>query len=333
MIIKNITRTAKSGRGGIRATLNYVFRYVLDKEKTGQTPDLAKHCIIAHNIRNRTDIKEVVKEFEAVGKRRVYTREDQTVLHHTIISFHPEDSKLVTDAMLRDIAKKYIQLRGHNTVVIGARHGDRSHAHIHLVMSGTRLNGRSSRISNKDFQQIKIAMDEYQKALYPELIHSLPPQTRILGENRIKNELYPNRSIRKERLAAIIYESYSQAQSTAAFLCHIEKKQISPYYRNGILTGIIENGIKYRLATLGYDRKTLDQLEHRKVFEQEMNKIQAIRANAKQRFLNRDFERDIPLSKNGNVVNGKEGFGDQSPTGVSPNLALSPEGDATLLIK
>jgi hypothetical protein len=171
MILKNLTRK----KTGTRQLVRYIFRYLLQEEKTGGAMNLpiSRPFIIKHNIRSST-VEGFIKEFEQNLRQRKHKRSDQTIIHHTILSWSQQDTRHITDTMLRRIARKFIQLRGENNLYVGTKHIDRSHIHLHIAVSGNQLNGKSSRLSQKQFAALKKRMDTFQKEQYPQLIHSLP---------------------------------------------------------------------------------------------------------------------------------------------------------------
>jgi len=170
MILKNLTRT-KAGTGQL---VRYIFRYLLKGEKTGAVKQ--QNCqpfIIRHNIRSKT-VEGFVKEFENNLKRRKYKRKDQTIIHHTILSWSHRDAEQITDPKLRAIARRFIELRGENNLYVGTKHTDRSHIHLHIAVSGNQVNGTSSRMSRKEFETLKKQLTAFQQEHFPELVHSIP---------------------------------------------------------------------------------------------------------------------------------------------------------------
>lgn len=171
MILKNLTRK----KTGTRQLVRYIFRYLLQEEKTGSAKKspTSRPFIIKHNIRSST-VEGFTKEFEQNLRQRKHKRSDQTIIHHAILSWSQQDTRHITDTMLRRIARKFIQLRGENNLYVGTKHIDRSHIHLHIAVSGNQLNGKSSRLSQKQFATLKKNMDAFQREQYPQLIHSLP---------------------------------------------------------------------------------------------------------------------------------------------------------------
>ena len=94
------------------------------------------------------DIREMVQDFK-----------DQTLLNpriknavgHISLSFSPKDSVRMTDSLMRDIAKEYMQRMGiTDTQYLLVRHLDQPHPHCHLVYNRIGNNGQT--ISDKNIK-------------------------------------------------------------------------------------------------------------------------------------------------------------------------------------
>src|SRR5436190_751994 len=125
MIIKSLTR-----KSGTRQLLNYLF-----KKEDKLFTDKQKPIIIRKNVRSRT-LDKWVKEFDTNESYRLRKRKDNVKVYHTILSFSNKDKELINEKMIKNIAKQYMKLRDDKNLFIGTAHFDKSHVHIHLVMSG-----------------------------------------------------------------------------------------------------------------------------------------------------------------------------------------------------
>ena len=93
MIIKALTRRST----GPSQLVKYIFRYIHAEEKQAQNQRSQNEnapFIIRHNIRSRT-IDGYIQEFKQNELNRIHKRTDQTVLNHFILSFSPNDSRVV----------------------------------------------------------------------------------------------------------------------------------------------------------------------------------------------------------------------------------------------
>lgn len=157
MIIKS--KSIKN-RGGIRRTLEYVFKE--DKNHT---------LLLTRFLAGAKDIDSMVKRFENNEHKRLRRRKDSVILFHDFISFHHSDShKLNDDAMLKQIAKKYALMREQSLTLV-VLHREKDHIHIHIVASGCRLDGRSARVSRVVFASVKKDLERFQEREL-RLVHS-----------------------------------------------------------------------------------------------------------------------------------------------------------------
>jgi hypothetical protein len=245
-------------------------------------PEIAKQgkpLIITHNLRNRS-LDGFIKEFERNEASRIHQRSDQTAVYHTILSWSNSDAEKITDAMLREMGKEYIRLRGDNNLFCAVKHAEVTHTHLHFLVSGTSLNGMSSRISKEKFAEIKKGMDAFQKERYPELFNSLPQH----GKKEIDKEAGKNikrieRTTVRESLLSCLAETYRLSTSTEHFLTQLKEQQIVPYERSGKPTGVTYEGYKFRFSRLEFDLEKLQKLDVQNAkAEKELQELQAIRA-------------------------------------------------------
>ena len=265
---------AKYPSGDIKA---YVKNYLMPKETIkdaipGQDgKNKIEPFIIKHNMRANS-IEGFIREFNNVERGRIHTCSNMTSIHHTILSWSNKDSALITESMLRDMSKEYIRLRGEMNIYCGTVHIDKNHIHLHVAMGGTNLEGKSSRISKEKFEEVKMELQQFQLAHYPELVNSVVDFGRSKREKQ-KEEMQKihiaERSSGKHSLLQCIETNYAKARSTEDFLSLLIQNGYSAYYINGALTGIIDHGYKYRFTTLGVDMEHLQQLDNQKTVEKE----------------------------------------------------------------
>ncbi len=236
--------------------------------------------LLKHNIASMT-AKGMAKEFEKNEANRMHKRVDQTLINHMIFSWHNQDGKHLTDAMLTDMARKYIELRGENNLYCFTKHVDKEHTHLHAAVSGTSLNGLSSRISKDVFAYIKVEMDRYQKEQYPELC-SLPEHGK--SKNRGKGAKYEYKIDERANVKSTLLKCTDVAQrsatSTEHFLSLLQEQGFSAYYRAGVLTGVqSDNGLKFRFSRLGVDMAALQERDDKKAKDDKaVNELRELRA-------------------------------------------------------
>ncbi len=287
MILKNLTRRSNTGQ-----LVNYLFK---------QEKDNKPKPILKHNLRSRTTkgwTKELDKNFES----RLNKRKDNIRLHHTIISFSNKDKKQINPELLKDITKKYIELRGKDNIYLASSHHDKEHIHLHIVMSSTKfITGESNRISRQEFKDLKLALDQYQKEKYPELIHSLPAhgksQKLQLSNPELKLQDWEGKLSQKQQLLETVQTVYSRSKSLDNFLSELKSEGYNTYSRGGKVYGVEdESGKHYRFKTLGFDLKKLEELDRQA--QEEARQLQELASLRDTKSLEREqdldgFEREI----------------------------------------
>lgn len=274
MIVKSLSRKSNAAQ-----LVQYLLlRYTL-KEK--DTPKDREHAtvILRHNLRARS-LSGFVKEFKENESYRIYRRKDSVVLFHNIISLHPGDKQKISEAILKDIAAKFVSLRASNCLALGVAHRDKEHAHIHVVTSGVQVNGYSARVSKQQFKSIIQTLETYQREKYPELIHSKNNHRSI--EAKTKEEMLVSikaaRQTTKLSLIEQLEKIYNESYSYSEFLTSINEKNYEVYYRNDTPTGLVVEGKKFRFSRLGFDDEKLQRLEAKEKQEvQQLAELQSIR--------------------------------------------------------
>lgn len=126
------------------------------------------------------DVREIVQDFK-----------DQTLLNpriknavgHISLSFSPKDGMRMTDALMLDIAKEYMQRMGIvDTQYLLVRHLDQPHPHCHLVYNRVGNNGQT--ISDKN---IKIRNAKVCRALTEKYGLHLAPGKESVRRERLRD--------------------------------------------------------------------------------------------------------------------------------------------------
>jgi len=251
VILKNLTRRSNIGK---------LVNYILKPEKNEKAEPILKH-----NLRSRS-ANGWTKEFESNDSLRLYKRSDNIKLNHTILSFSNKDIEHINKSLLEDISRKFIELRGKENLYLASSHHDKDHIHLHILMSATKyLTGESNRISKKEFHELKLSLDAYQKQKFPELIHSLPEHGKRSKIHSPTNE-YPiqndnTKLSQKQQISGTISEIYSRANSSQEFLSQLKFEGLEPYYRGGSVYGVEDQGRHFRFKTLGFDINKLAELD------------------------------------------------------------------------
>ena len=275
MILKNLSR---------RSSIHQLFTYVFEKERKTIHHDM-KSFVIKHNVRSRS-LKKWVKEFEQNAENRIHKRKDNIKLNHAILSFSPKDSEFINEKVFRDIAKKFIELRGQNNMYVGNVHYDANHLHIHILYSAVEYHtGKSNRISREDFRDLKKSLDEYQRMKYPELENSLPDHNRRkskkLDRDEYQRQLSKSHQSQKLSLIETLEKVFSKSTSIEEIESKLKAEGHQLYFRNDSIQGIKFNGErKFRFSRLGdYQEKITELSELHSNEKRSLESIQTIRQN------------------------------------------------------
>lgn len=130
-------------------------------------------------------------------------------------------------------------------------------------MSGSKyLSGEANRLSRAEFLELKKSLDAWQLKTFPELVHSLPRH----GLNKASKEPVVDRRngrvSQKETLLKTLEAGYNKSKSVDSFLTSLKSHGYEPYYRAGRLAGVkSEDGLKFRLGRLDYDKEKIAKLD------------------------------------------------------------------------
>jgi len=252
MIIKSMSRSSKS------------FASLYDYFCKNDNVDLRGYNLFS----NPLDKDEVIKEFLENAEYLKRSR-GKNYLYHEIISLKENDLDLDEQkTILEDLAFKYLSLRAENHLALMALHSDKEHIHIHLMISSNRISeNKRTRLSKKKFHSIQQSIERYTNQTYPQLeptSHYLRDKN-LEKEKRAEQELKHKRGkiTKKEELKNLLKETFEKANSTTYLKNHFKDLAIEFYIR-GKTTGLIFEGKKYRLKTLGLEDlyfRTLQRLE------------------------------------------------------------------------
>ena len=249
MIVKILTRNSPS----YISLINYIIDGSKDKD--------SKPHIITHNLRSETIVgyEQEFIENEALRKSK---RSDRIYMYHEIISLSAnEDNSIMTDALLNDLALRYISLRGNNGLFIGAIHRDKEHIHIHFMAGGSEFKtGKAFRLTKAELHDLKIKLQEFHREKYPQIAHSFPEhgKGKVYATDREWQQLH--RDERKSIKGAIqktVSKYFKKAQTQKEFLELLRDEQNLHFYeRAGIATGLVlDSGIKIRFSRLGISKE------------------------------------------------------------------------------
>lgn len=259
--------------------INYILR-----ETANEKPQ-----VISHNLHS-IDPELATKEFILNESFSINNRENKVFLTHELLSFSNQDTKKMTPEILEDIAKKYLELRAMNGLVIGALHRDKDHTHWHFAVSGTKIyEGTAMRLSHKELKSIKTQLQEYYIAKYPQLEKSLcnhgsKAKEYVKDKQRFKEQ----RENLKPSVQQTVAYCLDIANSKANFLDLLQINGLLHYERNlGEPTGVIANDMKFRFNRLDIDMEKMNTLPLDSEEQRILREIQSLRDQRQEKSQNR----------------------------------------------
>ncbi len=166
MIIKTISH--KSNR---KSSIQKLIRYVFNPEKLQDNLHNRKPLIMKQFIRG-FDMEKWADIYKNNDENRVFEHAKRTVIRHEIMSFSDKSNAYLTRDKLKTLTKFYIKNRAPKSIITAGVHYD-STIHIHFIISGVNVEGKSTRVSREDFKAFKIRLQEFQQQEFPELADSI----------------------------------------------------------------------------------------------------------------------------------------------------------------
>lgn len=288
MIVKILSRKSPAAFGQL---ISYITRP--DKAKDNKLPP-----VITHNLRSDTP-EGWRKEFLFNESFRNVHRRDAVICRHEIISFAKEDKEKITEELLRNVANKYIELRGNTGIYLGTIHmHDTENYHIHFITGLEYMTGKSFHITPKELATLKQELQQYQQEKYPELEHSLPSHGKgkeYFSEKEYQYKQRTRRTLIKEEIAQKVQQALSQSTTRTEFTTKLQQLELFHYERKDRLQGIVlEDGTKIRFSRMDIDLERVKNLPIDRTEEQQvLDEIQAIREERSQK--DREIEYDDPF--------------------------------------
>ncbi len=228
--------------------------------------------ILRHNLKG-TVMTDWITEFEDNERKyRTRKRKNATILTHEIMSFAKEDTEHLSLAILKELARRYIDLRGREAIVLATPHFDQDHTHIHFLFSGIKYKSNASmRMSKKQFKKIKQEIQQYQLDQYPELTHSVVWHGK--GNQTVVNDkeyrvISRQGESDKQKVRRIIKKLQGTFNTDQELYEKLKDHNIIPYTRSGKVVGVIYNKRKYRWRVViekkrrplrGKDRRNIEK--------------------------------------------------------------------------
>lgn len=318
MIIKSLSRKSNPVQ-----LIKYALRYSL-KENNTQVQKEHATVLLKHNLRSK-HIEGLIKEFKENETYRIYRRKDSVILFHTILSFAPGDTKQITKPMLKDIAQKFVQLRGSDCLNLAVSHTEKQHKHIHVLTSGIKINGRSSRVSKQAFNHILNELEKYQQDKYPSLVHSknTHSKTKIQDKEQLASHLQKTRNSNKLALLTELENAYQKAQSKEDFTKQLSSHGYEMYFRNGRPQGVLAQGKKFRFTSLHFDVANLEKL-NKKELENSLALAEIKTIRNKEIYKDKSVERNNPENELESITAIRERAKEHDDLEVSRGIEFEP---------
>jgi len=226
-----------------------------------------KSFAITHNLKGDS-IEEWDKQFKANEEFRQHKRVNSVILTHEILSWHKDDAKDISLGKLEDMAREYIQKRNPNGLYVAVPHFDKEHYHVHICTSGIEYRtGKAMRLDKKNLRELKQNIQQYQIEKYPELSKSIvnhgksPKEKALLSEKGYQYQQRTGRATDKEQVIGMLKTCYKKANSKEDFFEMLKDSGLKPYVRGGRISGVVYSERKFRLKTLGFTEKRIEELE------------------------------------------------------------------------
>lgn len=276
MVIKSMSRKT----WGFRQLL----RYINEPEQKGRQA-------VLHNLRSAFDyLPQIEAEFLENARHIRNQPKNGVVLYHEIIAIAEADREKVTEEMLIDLTREYLQRRAPNALAYAKAQFNTESPHVHILISGNQIeSGKKLRLERKEFEQIKRELERYQIEKYPQLSHSIVygkqrhkahdrpaltqgEQERIRRLKEKTNKLPTQKADTRRRLKACL----TTAQSEEHLIELLKAAHLAPYVR-GNTPGVTDTctGRKYRLRTLGLDQEGQATLKRLRANQPQQERTQA----------------------------------------------------------
>ncbi len=211
--------------------------------------------VIAHNLRGN-QISGWVFQLKANDAERKVKRKDSVTMYHEILSWHKDDARSITPEKMEQMTREYIRLRGATGAkILAVPHYNKSHYHVHLLVSGVDTAGKAMRLSRSELGELKKQIQNFQIEKFPELTKSIVAHGRNWKVRTTDKEVQMVHRVKKmstrERIRIIVLECQERATSEHNFLVLLRARNVATYMRGGKVYGVTYDEKRYRFSSLG----------------------------------------------------------------------------------
>lgn len=239
------------------------------------------HIGVAHNLPAcRLTPENIIAEFTD-NHALLPGRVNGNALYHEILALPPniDVPKKQQIAALKQIAKRYLDLRASQQLAVGVIHAETAHIHMHLMISSNAvLSKKRVWMHKKEFADIQREIEAHKIQHFPEL-----GSTRLFAEQEravkkgIREKAASLRSgnpSHKEQLAADVANVLEKARSREALHSALQQQGLTLYQRGRSVGIMTEGGRRYRLTTLGLGETYTDAAARFELAESRMASLQ-----------------------------------------------------------
>jgi hypothetical protein len=221
---------------------------------------------VIHNLTSDLeDLDHIRSEFNA-NSRLLPPRRNGNVLYHEIMSFHASDTESISEFVLEDLIRRYLDLRAPRALAYARTHLDTACVHVHFLISANDVDSaRRHRLSRSQFRRVQRDLERYQRERYPELERSIA---------QVPKSCRHKPTSRKQLLRASILAQLQSAQSEEAFRLRLALLG-QRFYVRGKHAGVEDThtGRRHRFSTLGI---TEDYQAQKEMWEHVSERVQEI---------------------------------------------------------
>lgn len=197
MIIKSMTRKDKQ-------SFSQLVQYITQEAKVGRTDPL----LFSHNLYGETP-DEVAEEMRQNYSHRQRIKEDENSLLHYVLSFHKDDTEVLSRSVLTDIVGEFVDEFNPNGMTFGALHSDQEHYHCHLVLCANEVGSNEliykKRYLKKEQRERPIEERSYKERTFEE------SKNRVRSYARLRAKQYAKeKSLSKEHQAEGLFYSFNE---------------------------------------------------------------------------------------------------------------------------
>lgn len=190
-------------------------------------------------------------------------RKLKNAVYHISLDFAQEDTPMLTDELMAEIAREYMRRMGiTNTQYIVCRHLDTDHEHMHIVANRVNNDGNTISDSNDKVRSKDICLDlTKQYGLHISQGKMSVKRERLRGKDKIKYQIY-------DAIKAALPHCHSWSQ-----LCEeLRKSGIQTNFRMNVHTGKI-TGVAFTKDNVSFNGSKVDRTMSFNKLDKQLNGI------------------------------------------------------------